>query len=278
MVEKMGQTLAITSGKGGVGKSCIAANLAVAMARMGRSTLLVDADFGLGNSALLLGCGVVNGIEHVLRGECRAAEAAVEAPEGLVLLPASADGQRVGWELGPGAGDIRADLSSFESQFEYVIVDTGAGLMPKTIDAALAVQRMVLVATPEPTAIADAYATMKAMLVERSDMVVHLVINMAESQHEAEELQDKFAELTVRFLGAQIDNRSYIPFDRYVREAAKRQIPFVQLNPPSSATEAIENLALWLDRNKLASRSAGFFDSVLGWEDADWKTQAKVSS
>ena len=274
----MGQTLAVTSGKGGVGKSCIAVNLAVVMARMGRSTLLVDADFGLGNSALLLGCGVENSIEHVLRGECRAEEVAVEGPDGLVLLPASANGQRAGWELGPRVGDIRADLSSFEAQFDYVIVDTGAGLVPKTIEAAVAVQRMVLVATPEPTAIADSYATMKALLVERSDLAVHLVINMAESQSEAEELQDKFAELTVRFLGAQIDNRGYIPFDRYVREAAKRQVPFAQIDPPSPAAEAIERLSLWFDNNKLESRSAGFFDSVLGWEDADWKTQVKVSS
>ena len=274
----MGQTLAVTSGKGGVGKSCIAVNLAVAIARMGRSTLLVDADFGLGNSALLLGCGVENSLEHVLSGECRAAEVVVEGPEGLVLLPASANGQRAGWELGPGAGDISADLSSFEAQFEYVIVDTGAGLVSTTIDAAVAVQRMVLVATPEPTAIADAYATMKALLVERSDMAVHLVVNMAESQSEAEELQEKFAELAVRFLGAQIDNWGYIPFDRYVREASKRQVPLAQINPPSPAAEAIESLALWFDRNEFVSGSAGFFDSVLRWEDADWKTQAKVSS
>ncbi len=274
----MGKTMAVTSGKGGVGKSCIAVNLAVALARMGRSTLLVDADFGLGNSALLLGCGVENSIEHVLRGECRVAEVAVEGPEGLVLLPASANGQNVGWELGPGAEDIRADLSLFEAQFEYVIVDTGAGLVPKTIDAAVAVQRMVLVATPEPTAIADAYATMKALLTERSDTAVHLLVNMAESQSEADELQEKFAELAMRFLGAQIDNRGYIPFDRYVREAAKRQMPFSQINPPPPAAEAIENLALWFDRNKLESRAVGFFDSVLGWEDADWKTQMKVRS
>ena len=273
----MGQTLAVTSGKGGVGKSCIAVNLAVSMARMGRSTLLVDADFGLGNGALLLGCGVENSIEHVLRGECRAEDVAIEGPEGLILLPASADGQRAGWELGPGAGDIRADLSSFEAQFDYIIVDTGAGLVPETIEAAVAAQRIVLVATPEPTAIADAYATMKTLLVERSDMAVHLLVNMVESQSEAEELQDKFAELTVRFLGARIDNRGYIPLDRYVREAAKRQVPFAQINPPSPAAEAIENLALWFNHNEQASRSVGFFDSVLGWEDADWKTQAKVS-
>ena len=91
-------------------------------------------------------------------------------------------------------------------------------------------------------------------------------------------MQEKFAKLAVRFLGAQIDNWGYIPLDRYVREASKRQVPFAQINPPSPAAESIENLALWFDRNEFASRSAGFFDSVLGWEDADWKTQAKVSS
>ena len=102
---------------------------------------------------------------------------------------------------------------------------------------------------------------------------------MAESQSEAEELQEKFAELArCDFVGAQIDNRGYIPFDRYVREAAKRQVPFSQINPPPPAAEAIENLALWFDRSELESRTVGFFDSVLGWEDADWKTQMKVRS
>ena len=84
MGDQVGRTLAVTSGKGGVGKSCIAVNLAVSMARRGRSTLLVDADFGLGNSALLLGCGVEHTIEDVLRGTCRAAEAAVGGRTGII--------------------------------------------------------------------------------------------------------------------------------------------------------------------------------------------------
>ncbi len=277
MGDQVGRTLAVTSGKGGVGKSCIAVNLAVSMARRGRSTLLVDADFGLGNSALLLGCGVEHTIEDVLRGTCRAAEAAVGGPEGLVLLPASAGGVSMGWDLGVGAGDIGADLSAFEAEFECVIIDTGAGLVPKTVDAAVAAQRMLLVATPEPTAIADAYATMKALLAERSDAAVHLLVNMADSAAEGDELQEKFAELAERFLGAKIDNRGYIPLDRYVREAAKRQVPFAQMNPPSPAAESIEHLALWFDSLEPIGTSAGFFESVLGWEGASGQTQAKAS-
>ncbi len=260
------RTLAVTSGKGGVGKSCIAVNLAVSMARSGHATLLVDADFGLGNSALLMGSAVENSIEDVLAGHCRAADAAISGPEGLVLLAASADGGSAGWELGPSAGDICADLSAFEAQFDCVIVDTGAGLTAKTVDAATAAGRLLLVATPEPAAIADAYASMKALLSVRADLAVHLVVNMADSQQEADELQEKFAELATRFIGAQIDNRGYIPLDRYAREAAKRQVPLARINPPSPAAEALEKLARWFGEVSDPEGTSGFFDRVLGWE------------
>ncbi len=260
------RTLAVTSGKGGVGKSCIAVNLAVAMARSGQSTLLIDADFGLGNSALLMGCAVEYSIEDVLKGHCSASQAAISGPEGLVLLAAAADGESMGWDLGPSAGDICADLSAFEAQFDCVVVDTGAGLTPKTVDAAAAAGRLLLVATPEPAAIADAYASMKALLAERADLTIHLIVNMADSQQEADELQEKFAELATRFLGAEIDNRGYIPLDRYAREAAKRQVPLAQISPPSPAAEALEELALWFSEVTDPAGQSGFFERVLGWE------------
>jgi len=264
MGESMPNVVAVTSGKGGVGKSCIALNLAIALARQGRRTLLVDADFGLGSSALLMGSAAEYSLEDVLLGRSKAVEAAIAGPEGLQILSAASDGDNAGWELGVGVEDVRADLSEFEAGFEVVVVDTGAGLASKTVDSAAAAGRILLVATPEPTAIADAYATMKALLGRRMGLEIHLLVNMAESRREADDLQEKFAELALRFIGAQIDNRGYIPLDRYVREAAKRQVPFVQMNPPSPAADAVGELARYLGEAPIADEGPGFFNQVLG--------------
>ncbi len=267
MGESMPSVVAITSGKGGVGKSCIALNTAIALARRGRRTLLVDADFGLGSSALLMGSAVEYSLEDVLIGRSRAVDAAISGPDGLQVLTASGTGDNAGWQLAAEAEDVRADLSEFEASFECIVVDTGAGLAAKTVDSAVAADRVLLVVTPEPAAIADAYATMKALLSRRIELQVHLLVNMAESRREAEDLQEKFGELATRFLGAEIDNRGYIPLDRYVREAVKRQVPFVQMDPPSSAAEAVGELAGWLDEVSNQNDGPGFFNQVLGRRD-----------
>lgn len=267
MGEPMPSVTAVTSGKGGVGKSCIALNVAIALARRGRRTLLIDADFGLGSSALLTGHAVEYSLEDVLLGNSTASEAAISGPNGLQLLAASSTGDNAGWQLGMGVEEVRADLSEYEARFERIVVDTGAGLAAKTVDSAVAADRVLLVATPEPAAIADAYATMKALLSRRIELQVHLLVNMAESRREADDLQEKFAELATRFLGAQIDNRGYIPLDRYVREAVKRQVPFAQMDPPSPAAEAVEELAGWLDEVPNQNEGPGFFNQVLGGRD-----------
>ncbi|MGY8825947.1 MAG: P-loop NTPase [Candidatus Latescibacterota bacterium] len=264
----MPSVVAVTSGKGGVGKSCIALNLAIAVARHGRRTLLVDADFGLGSSALLMGSAPEYNLEDVLLGHSKAAEAAIPGPEGLQVLASASDGGNAGWDLGIGVEEVRVDLSGFEANFEMIVVDTGAGLASKTVDSAAAAERILLVATPEPAAIADAYATMKSLLGRSMALEIHLLVNMAESRREAEDLQEKFAELAIRFIGAQIDNRGYIPLDRYVREAAKRQMPFAQMDPPSPAADAVEELARYFGGMPVSNESPGFFNQVLGWRDA----------
>ena len=125
-------------------------------------------------------------------------------------------------------------------------MDTGAGIPAKSQDFAAAADEVLLLVTPEPTAIADAYAALKVLLRRRPQQRVGLVVNMADSAAEAAELHEKFREIAARFLGAEIDNRGYIPLDRYVREAVKRQVPFVLATPPSPAAEAVSEMAGWL--------------------------------
>tara|TARA_Y100000588_G_scaffold360135_1_gene419713 strand:- start:1468 stop:2301 length:834 start_codon:yes stop_codon:yes gene_type:complete len=262
-VHKM-RSIAVTSGKGGVGKSCVAMNLAVALARLGQRVLLIDADMGLGNIAILAGLNPEHTLEEVLTGQCDATEAAVQGPEGIVVLAAAAAVHAVQPEL-QIAANIGDHLKTFESEYDVVVVDTGAGIGARVIDFAAAVDEVCLVVTPEPTAIADTYAVLKVLVQRRPPQGAGLLVNMAESTPEAEDLYLKFQELAERFLGAKIDNLGYIPLDRYVRESVKRQTPFVLADPPLPAAEAVVQLADVLLNSDRAhpSQGAGVFARVL---------------
>jgi flagellar biosynthesis protein FlhG len=233
--------LAVTSGKGGVGKSCVALNLAVALGRLGQRVLLVDADLGLGNLAIMLGVNPVYTFEAVLQGSCSARQAVIEGPEGVALLSAAADG---GIELSTGLGTLDPyELEQLESEFDWVLFDTGAGIGSKVTSFVLASDAALFVVTPEMTSVADAYAALKAIHGRHPGLPVQLVVNMAESAAEAGQVQDRFAEIAARFLGAEISNVGYIPLDRYVREAVKRQIPFGLMDPLPPAGQAVERIA-----------------------------------
>lgn len=242
-VRSKARSLAIASGKGGVGKSCLALNLAAEMARRGERVLLLDGDLGLGNISLLLGSGGEWTFEDALLGHCTATGALIEGPEGLAVLAASSEGAADFWPAVEIATSVIEDFEHLVTGFDILVIDTGAGIADKTVDLVVAADEVLLVVTPEPTAIADAYAAFKALLIRRPDLVAGLVVNMADSADEAAELHVKFAELASRFLGAKIENRGYIPLDRHVREAVKRQVPFVLTAPPSPATQALTRLA-----------------------------------
>lgn len=265
------RSLAITSGKGGVGKSCIALNLAVDLAKRGNRVMLLDGDLGLGNIGLLLGMGGEWTIEDVLLGRCTVAEASLQGPEGLVVLPAATAGESDFWQEVAVVASVVEELEDFASGFDLLVIDTGAGITDKTVDLVIATDEVLVVVTPEPTAIADAYATLKALLIQRPDLVGGLVVNMADTAEEAAELQTKFAELVARFLGAEIDNRGYIPLDRYVREAVKRQVPLALTIPLSPAAQALARLAEQVEAAKTPVRSAGpgFFERALTRQAAD---------
>ncbi|MEW6754758.1 MAG: P-loop NTPase [Candidatus Latescibacterota bacterium] len=261
-----GVALAVASGKGGVGKSLVAVNLAVAAARAGRRVLLVDTDLGLGSTAVLLGINPTVTLEEVLLGRCPVEEAASPGPEGLTVLPAASDGGTDLWEEGVLAPRVGEGLSRFEAGFDLVVADTSAGIAPASVDFVAAADECLLLATPEPAAIADAYATLKVVLRRRAGVRAGLLVNMAESPEEARQVCARFQELAARFLGAQIDNRGYIPFDRCVREAVRHQVPFVQAHPPTPAAEAIAGLTgAVLHRAAPSPGPARLFERALAW-------------
>jgi flagellar biosynthesis protein FlhG len=235
--------VAVTSGKGGVGKTNISLNLAVELSRLGRRVLLVDADLGLANVDILLGITPRFTLESVLRGECSIFEATAEGPEGLTILPAASGiGESEAWR----AGDLealQADLSRLERGFDLILIDTGAGISSKVTDFVVAADQALVVAVPEPTSIADAYAMIKVVSGMRPDLRAGLVVNRTRSPREAYDIHAKFLQIVSRFLNMSVEDRGHVLEDPAVEQAVRTQRPFVIGAPRSPAARCIADLA-----------------------------------
>ena len=235
--------LAITSGKGGVGKSCIALNLAIQLARLGERVLLVDADLGLANLSILLNIAPKHTLEDVIGGTCSVSEAEIQGPEGVSILPAGSGTGRSG-ELNAEEKDrLRERLVAWERSFDRVLLDTGAGLSSKVTDFAGSADEAMMVTTPEPTAIADAYAMTKIMAGRIRRVGLGLLINRVQSASQAQDLYEKFAGITERFLGFRLNYAGWISEDAHVAQAVHAQLPFVVGSPDAQAAKDVARLA-----------------------------------
>jgi len=237
------QVIAVTSGKGGVGKTNVVANLALALAQGGKRVLVLDADLGLANLDVLLGLVPSYTLEHVLAGDKRLDEIAVSGPGGVRILPASSgihdltaltpDQQRL----------LQEAFDRMAQEADVLLIDTGAGISSNVLFFAVAAQEIMVVASPEPTSITDAYALMKVLSSRFSEKRFRLLVNMARSPQEGHEVYRKIGLVADRFLNISIDYVGAIPADDYVPMAVRRQRAVLDLFPQAPASEAFERLA-----------------------------------
>jgi len=256
---------AITSGKGGVGKTTLSLNLGIALSRLGRHVLLVDADLGLANVNILLGVSPELTLEDMLKGRATAFDVTVEGPEGLSVLPAATGlAESEAWRP-EERGRLADELARLERGFDVILVDTGAGISTKVTDFVLSADRMFVVAVPEPTSIADAYAMVKVCGSQRADLDLGLVVNRARSPREAYDLQQKFEQIVDRFLGLPLAWAGHVLEDLSVERAARDQHPLLLSHPTSGAATCIEKLARELapEGAELTTEAPGMFDRLL---------------
>ncbi len=233
---------AVTSGKGGVGKSTLSLNLGIALSAAGKRVLLVDADLGLANIDILLGIAPEYNLQDLLRGRASAFDVIVEGPESLSVLPAASGISEVdAWQT-DDADRLSEELGRLERAFDLILIDTGAGISTKVTDFVLASDRAFIVATPEPTSIADAYAMVKVATSDRPDLPVGLLVNRAKSPREAHELHTKFEEITKRFLNIQIDRIGHVVEDLEIEHATRNQNPVVVSEPETEAARCLKKL------------------------------------
>jgi flagellar biosynthesis protein FlhG len=236
-------SIAVTSGKGGVGKTNVAINLAVALARLRHRVAILDADFGLGNVDVLLGLAPASHIGHVLAGEKAIADILVPGPRGVQLIPASSGMAQLTALTGEQWDVIGEALDGIADDFDYLIIDTGAGISGNVIDAIRIASRVLVVTSLEPTAVVDAYAVIKLLSTTDPAQDIGLLVNSA---RDASEAQLVFAQLEVaasRFLNRRLTYYGFIAHDPSVRDAVLVQRPIVDHLPQSPASRCFRILA-----------------------------------
>jgi flagellar biosynthesis protein FlhG len=241
------RAIAVTGGKGGVGKTNVSVNLAVAVAELGSKVMLLDADLGLANIDVVLGLHPAHDLADVLSGERTLEEIVVEGPAGIRVIPGASGLQRMA-ELSHAEhnGLIRA-FADVGHDVDTLIVDTAAGISDTVISFARAAHEVVVVVCDEPASITDAYAIIKLLNRDYGHQRFRVLANMIRSAQEGRELYNKMCRVTDRYLDATLSFMGAVPYDDYLRKAVRAQRPIVQAFPRSRAAQAFKNLAKKLE-------------------------------
>lgn len=251
------RVIAVTSGKGGVGKTNVVANMAVAYAKSGKKVMVMDADLGLGNVDVLLDLTTHDNLSHVIRGEKELAEIIVEGPNGIMVIPAASGVQSMAeLDVQAQASLIQA-FSDLNMPLDILLIDTSAGISSNVLNFSLAAQEIVVVVSNEPTSITDAYALIKVLNRDYGHRRFHLLANMVVDAHEGRELYNKVAHVADRYLDVSLDFMGIIPFDPKLRRAVQYQRAVVEAFPSCPASMAFNRLASTVERWPMPEGNGG---------------------
>jgi flagellar biosynthesis protein FlhG len=242
------QVIAVTGGKGGVGKTSVAVNLATALATTGRRVMLLDGDLGLANVDVFLGLSPRHTMAHVLSGERSLEEIILESPHGVQVVPgASGVADMANLSAAGHLGLVQA-FSTLSSRVDVMIVDTSAGLAHSVLQFSQAAQHVLLVVCDEPASMTDAYALVKVLSRNHGVDRFRVLANMVRAPGDGDTLFEKLQRVTSKFLDVTLEYVGEIPEDPYLRRAIREQRPVVGAFPSSPSTRAFKKLALKADK------------------------------
>ena len=256
------RVIAVTSGKGGVGKTTLVVNLAVTLARMGKQVIVLDCDLGTANVDVMLGMHPRYTLQHVLSRQRRLEEVMSVGPHGVRVISGGSGLQEMANLTDSRREDLLSTFAALEGQADILLLDTGAGISANVLRFVIAAGEAIVVTTPEPPAVTDAYALIKVVSQEArgglidgqggageglpdpaSDLHLRLVVNQAVNDAEARETATNIATVARRFLNVDVESFGSIPADRAMSQAVRAQTPVVDAFPRSAAAQALEQLA-----------------------------------
>lgn len=241
--ETAARVIAVTSGKGGVGKTNIVANLGYTFARMGKKVLILDADLGLGNLDVLLGLAPKYNLSHVIMGEKSIGDVIVQGPGNMSILPASSGIQELTQLTPEQKVQILSELDGIIDSVDVLLIDTAAGISSNVMDFNVTAQEIIVVVSPEPTAITDAYALMKVLSLKYAEKSCKVLVNLAGTAEQGREVFRQLSLVTERFLDMTVDYLGSVLFDARVTKGVKQQKLVSDLYPETRAAKCFEDLA-----------------------------------
>jgi flagellar biosynthesis protein FlhG len=251
------RVIAITSGKGGVGKTNIVANLGFALSRLGKKVLILDADLGLGNLDVLLGVAPKFNISHVLRGDKTIEEIIEEGPGRMRILPAASGIQELTHLAHAQKMQFFTDLDRLVDDMDILLIDTAAGISAHVMDFVVMAHEIVVVVSPEPTSITDAYALMKVLSLKYAEKSCRLLVNMVAGPREAQDVSRQLSLVIDRFLDIRIDYLGYVLRDEKLTRGVKQQRLVSDLYPDAKASHCFGELARRMIKQAPTSRPKG---------------------
>ncbi len=241
--KKYVKTIAVASGKGGVGKTNIVANLAIAMKMLGNEVLIMDADLGLSSIDVLLNLAPRYTIQHVIKGYKSLKDIILDGPRGIKIIPASSGVQELTALNEFQRLRILEEFNSLASDTDVLIIDTAPGISENVAFFCIAAQQIVIVTSQEPTSLTDAYALIKVLFTKYQEKEFFIIVNSVKNYKEGLEVFRRLSLAAEKFLNVSLDYLGYIPCDMVVPEAVKAQKTFVDIYPDSPATQQIIEIA-----------------------------------
>jgi len=260
------RTIAVASGKGGVGKSNVALNLAALLAAAGNRVALVDADLSLANLDVLAGVDARANLSHVIAGAKRLDEVIIDLPSGVQLVPGASGLAKMAHLSEFQRAQLTNELTALEADNDVMVVDCGAGIGPDVMHFVSAADDVLVVTTPEPTAITDGYALIKVLAKRSTDAKISLLVNFSPDRQQARMTHERISRVAWQFMQVRVLDAGYVLSDPKVREAVRRREPFVLAYPKCPASGCLAALATRLSSGGRAlDRREGFFRRVVNW-------------
>jgi len=264
------RVITISSGKGGVGKSNLVANLGIALSMRGRRVVILDADLGLANIDVLFGINPRYNLKHLVDGDKSMQEIVVKGPHRLKIVPGGSGIPELANLDDDQQQKLLESFVELEQDADIILIDTGAGISKDIISFILAAREALIITTPEPTAITDAYGLIKVLTQRDMDVDIKLIVNMVSTEKEGQDIANRIEMATRQFLNKRVETLGYITTDPSVNMSVRKQKPVILGYPNANASKCIKDIATILDKTsendkKIASRNGlrGFFSRLL---------------